>query len=233
MMAVNVKRLNSDERVWLDREGAPIDTAPFFDLSDRQQGLSRRQQALLAAAGESEPDRRWYVLCVVSGHENAVDDDLQRRHVETWLPIDAHRPKRRAGRGKSARCERGEVAFDGYLFVRICPTARIMQSLMRTDSVIDAIGGWERPVPVSDSDISRLQAFVAMSPRERRRQEAELRKYMRGFEEGDTIMVLDGVFKGMQMRVERIGKDSAWGFMPLPGREIAITMPLANLLDRD
>lgn len=233
MIAVNVKRLNSNERVWLDRQGEPIDTAPFFDLSDRQEGLSRRQQALLAAAGESEPNRRWYVLCVVAGHEIAVDDDLKRRGVETWLPVDAHRPKRRAGRGKGARLERGEVAFDGYLFVRICPTPRVMQSLMQTEFVIDAIGGWEQPVPVSDSDINKLHAFVAMSPRERRRQEAELRKCMRGFEEGDTIVVREGLFKGMRMRVERIGKESAWGFMPLPGREIAITMPLANLLDRE
>lgn len=233
MMAVDVKRLNSKERAWLDRHGVPIDTSPFFDLSDRQQGLSRRHQALLAAAGESEPNRRWYVLCVATGCEHAVDDDLQRRGVETWLPIDAHRPKRRAGRGKSARCERGEVAFDGYVFVRISPVPRVMQSLMHTDGVIDAIGGWERPFPVSDSDINKLQAFVALTPRERRRQEAELRKCTRGFEEGDTVVIREGVFKGMAVRVERIGKDSAWGFVPVSGREIAITMPLANLLDRD
>lgn len=233
MMAVDVKRLNSDERTWLDRGGRPIDTKPLIDLSDHQQGLSRRTQAFLAAAGESEPHRRWYVLCTVAGHEFAVEDDLQRRGVETWLPVDIHRPKRRSGRGRGAREERGEVAFDGYIFVRVCPTARVMASIKETESVLDAIGGWEKPSPVNESDINSLQAFVAMTPRERRRFEAEMRKSARGFDEGDTIIIREGPFKGMAIRVERIGKASAWGFVAVPGREVAITMPLANLMDRD
>ncbi len=227
MMAVDVKRLSEGERVFLDRSGAPIETAGYMERRDLEVEITRRGQAMLAGAGESPlPDRRWYVLAVASGHEMSVDNDLRARGAETWLPIDSHRPKRRAGRRRGARLERGEVAFDGYLFVHVCPIPRVTTGLRSTERVLDMIGGWEKPYPVSDSDIKALQAFVAMTPRERVKLEAEMRRDARQISAGMDALVVEGVFKGMRLSVERVGKDAVWGFMA--GR-VAVTMPLANL----
>lgn len=230
MMAIDVKRLSDGERVVCRDGGEVINIDRAWQASDRQMLISRRTQALQAAAGESPlPDRRWHVLCVVTGDEFSVDDELRNRGVETWLPIDLHRPKRRAGKKKLARCDRGDVAFDGYLFVHICPSARVMAGLKETESVFGAIGGWETPAPVMDSDIKALRDFVDMTPRERKRFEIQMRKNGFGIAEGDSMMIRAGILAGFMLDVQRIGKDAVRGLLP---GGIPATIPLANLLDR-
>ena len=99
MMAVNVKQLSEVEKINLSRCEAE---------SDRQMGISRRQQALLAAAAEDGLARRWTIIKVEPRRENDVDNLLSRAMIEHWLPLrkaDSTVGGRRRGQpGQAVEC---------------------------------------------------------------------------------------------------------------------------------
>ncbi len=152
MMRIDHKQLNdAATSAPTDRQTAALDKA---------RDLSRRSQALLAAAGESEPSRRWYVLRVMTGHEKDVDIVLGRADVERWLPVESVVPKRRGGMSAKPR-EAVEVPFwPGYLFVKVAGTDRAMAGLLGVEHVLGILGGALRPAALKDDIILKLQLFL-------------------------------------------------------------------------
>ncbi|MCF6126052.1 hypothetical protein EN904_12175 [Mesorhizobium sp. M7A.F.Ca.CA.001.07.2.1] len=221
MMRADVKRLSDAEVINLDR---------CYAESDRQQGMSRRAQALLAGAGESGPVRCWYVLRVSVGHENAVDEALRKLFVETWLPVDSTQPKRRGGRSKAKREEQDNPALPGYLMIYVSDTDRVLIGIKAVDEVVDIVGGWMQPKPVSESDINGFRAFLKLSERERRKLAAEEMKRRKPIAEGDRVTVTDGALAGRKGTVSREANDaSLWVDIMLFGGTVSAMIPLANL----
>lgn len=234
MMAVRGRQLSESDRVWLDGKGEPINVDRAWIESDRQMGLSRRAQALLAGAGESGPYRCWYVVCVAHGHENAVDEALSKIGVETWLPVDSTRPTRRGGRSKGKRDVVPNPALPGYLMVRISAFAHVLVGIKATEDVTDIVGGWENPKPVSESRINEFRDFLQLSERERRKLAAAELKKRRAVCEHDGVTVTDGPFAGRDGVVAR-EKDEAtmWVNMKLFGGVVPVAVPLAQLEKSD
>lgn len=139
MMAVNGKRLGEAERINLDR---------CYAESDRQAGLSRRAQALLAAAGESGPVMSWFVLCIAAHAEKDVDKSLGEAGVERWFPVEKRLRK-------APHAKRQVVyhvpALPGYVFVRVVNCTRTWAGLMSIEGVKAVLGGALGPVPVTDA----------------------------------------------------------------------------------
>lgn len=235
MMAVRGKQLSeASERVWLDQKGEPINIDRAWSESDRQIGLSRRSQALLAGAGESGPVRCWFVVCVAHGHENAVDEALGKLGVETWLPVDSARPTRRGSRSKGKREVVPNPALPGYLMVRISAFAHVLVGIKAAEDVVDIVGGWENPKPVSESKINEFRAFLQLSERERRKLAALEMKKRRPVCEHDSVVVVDGPFAGRDGVVVR-EKDEAtmWVGLMLFGGVVPVAVPLAQLRKSD
>jgi transcriptional antiterminator NusG len=235
MMAVRgSKQLSEIDRVWLDHKGEPINIDRAWVESDRQVGLSRRAQALLAGAGESGPVRCWFVVCVAHSHENAVDEALGKLGVETWLPVDINRPTRRGGRSKGRREMVPNPAVPGYLMVRISPFAHVLVGIKACENVLEIVGGWENPKPVSDSDINGFREFLKLSERERRKLAALELKKRRPVCEHDSVVVVDGPFAGRDGVVVR-EKDEAtmWVSLMLFGGVVPVAVPLAQLRKSD
>lgn len=165
-MATNAKRLNDAERVWVSPEtGEVINIDRAWQKSDRRIAISRRQSAMLAAAGMDGPEAAWYVLRVENGADKAVDKALDDANVERWMPVISVIPPRRSRR-KKQRCKAILVsALPGYIFVKVVSCAATWAGLKTIEGVVEPIGGPDRPSPVSDKEITKLQASIEKDPK--------------------------------------------------------------------
>ncbi|RUW72980.1 transcription termination/antitermination NusG family protein, partial [Mesorhizobium sp. M2A.F.Ca.ET.067.02.1.1] len=151
MMAIGTKRLSDAEKINLDRCYAKV---------DKQLAVSRRAQALLAAAGQSESALHWYVLRVELHSEMAVDNLLTDANVEHWLPFMKVADKRRSGRKKEARKPVSVLAWPGYMFVRVEPKAEAWAGLRTVKGIVGVLAAGEKPFPVKHEKVLQLKVFL-------------------------------------------------------------------------
>lgn len=148
-MAADKKRLSEAEHVGpTDRQSAKLDAA---------RAISRRQQALLAAAGLDVPERRWFVLSVLTGKENAVDNFLESERIERWLPLAKFEKRHRPERGGTPPEPTIKLAWPGYIFVRVVNSAEVWHGLATIGGVTGVLGTALRPLWVSDEKVSRYK----------------------------------------------------------------------------
>ncbi|NGO50447.1 transcriptional antiterminator NusG [Mesorhizobium camelthorni] len=164
-MAVNGKRLSESERVWLDRKGDPINIDRAWQKSDQRIALTRREQAMLAAAGMDGPEARWYVLRVEDRADIAVDKSLEEANVERWMAVKEVEPKRRGKRKWQSLEPCMLPALPGYLFVKVVSCAVTWAGLKTVKGVVDVLGGADNPKPVNEQEIVKLQAFIEKDPK--------------------------------------------------------------------
>lgn len=152
MMRADVKRLSEAELVGpTDRHTAAL---------DKMRAMSRRSQALLAAAGQSESALHWYVLRTEPHAEIAVDKLLQDANVEHWLPFMKVEKRRRSGRKKQAREAVSMLAWPGYIFVRIVPSPEAWAGLLTVKGVVGVLGANEKLFPVKHEKVLQLKVFL-------------------------------------------------------------------------
>ncbi len=218
-MRIGRKQLNEAELVApTERQSARLDQA---------RAMSRRAQALLAAAGMDAPCREWFVLTVAPGSDKAVDRALAQGGVERWMPLE--KPTRRSRNG-IARQPEEQPAMRGYLFIRIASHADHWHGILTVEGVAGVLGGWERPWPVSEREITDLRRFFGLSPKERKREIARRRQAVAPLGAGDEVMVTDGPMAGMKGKVERRADCfSMRVILDLFGGRVPASIPLANL----
>jgi transcriptional antiterminator NusG len=149
---VNGKRLSEAQSVGpTDRHTAAI---------DRARGMSRRAEALLAAAGQSESAMHWYVLRTDAHAEKDVDNLLHKACVERWLPFMRVADRRRGGRKKVGREAVEILAWPGYIFVRVVPSAEAWAGLRMVKGIVGVLGADEKPFPVKHEKVLQLKVFL-------------------------------------------------------------------------
>ena len=128
-------------------------------------------------------EQLWYVLHTKSRFENVVNDGLQRKHIEVFLPKITVRSKRR-DRKAMIRIP----IFPGYVFVKTDLHPHHHLEIVKTAGAVRLIGSKEGPVPVSDETIDSLQIMVStdlpVSTGNR-------------LQKGDRVMVVSGPFAGV------------------------------------
>lgn len=215
MMRVDVKQLN--------RDGKIVDVTRAWNESDKQIGLSRRAQALLAAAGECEPVRLWYVLRVADRLEKAVDNALEKAGVERWLPVCAIQPKRRGKRKWQAMEPVSVPVWPGYLFVRVANTAHSWAGLATVDGVLSVLGTAERPAPINETKLLKLKMSLEKDEKARD-------VLADAMQVGQSVRVEDGPFASFEGVVTWLGGfDRAQVEVNLFGRLVPVDLELAQL----
>lgn len=218
MMAANAKSLKEAEKINLDRCYAEL---------DRQVGLSRRQRALLAAAGEAEPNRRWYVLRVADRSENAVDNALENAGVERWLPSAEIIPPRRGGRKYQTRRPQKVPYWPGYIFVKVANTAHAWAGLAGIEGVVAVLGTAERPAPIDDDKLLKLKMSLEHDEEAR----AILADAMKV---GQAVRVTDGPFSSFEGTVMQLsGFDRLKVELGIFGRACLVDLDLAQVVKSD
>lgn len=156
MMAVNVKRLNSDERVWLDRQGTPINVDRAWHKSDRVIAERQREERHLAMASlDVEGARRWFALRAGNRGEIDLRDRLIDSRVDAVVPVKQVQAARRAG------CRGGKVIHKPVLsqlvFVNIVPSDEAFAGLLSVKGVSSLVGTNDkqfRPYPIGDRQMN-------------------------------------------------------------------------------
>lgn len=97
---------------------------------------------------------QWYAVYTRSRHEKSAADLLQRKHIETFLPVyeTVHRWKNGDHRVQLP-------LFPGYAFVRIALRDRL--HVLKVPGVVRMVGFDGMPVPLDEEDISRLQRALS------------------------------------------------------------------------
>jgi len=108
-------------------------------------------------AAERPMDAKWLVLSVASGQEWAVEKSLDEAGIEACVPT-CKGPERR--RRQTILPPSDKPVFNGYTLVRCVPTADALQALMSFNYVGSVVGGWERPLRLTDETISSFRQMA-------------------------------------------------------------------------
>ncbi|TPJ75818.1 hypothetical protein FJ422_30845 [Mesorhizobium sp. B2-6-3] len=215
MMRADVKRLSEADPINLDRCHAE---------SDRQRGLSRRAQALLAAAGESGPAMRWFVVRVVPNSEKAVEESLGNVGIECWRPMEKR--LRRAPHAKRQVVFQAPV-FPGYLFVRVVNQDATWSGILSVEGVVSVLGGRVGPVPVPEVNLMEFKKKLGEKSTDKDVVEA-------AFPLGAEVLIEEGPFASFTGVIESVLEErSAVVLVEIFGRFTPVELSLAQITKRD
>lgn len=148
------------------------------------------------APNESEREEpRWYVCYTRARHEKRVDEILQERGVESFLPLVTH-VRQWADRKKKVSF----VLFPSYVFVRfaLSDLSRVL-SIPGITAVVRSNG---RPVAIREEDLENVRRFAAaLGLTEGEPEPVPLP------EEGVPVRIMTGPFEGVEgVVVEQRGR---------------------------
>jgi transcriptional antiterminator NusG len=216
MMRQDPKRLNEAVSVGpTDRQTAKLDAA---------RALSRRSQALLAAAGMEVPERRWYVLTVQPGKDFAVDNALEDAGIEhwmaTWQRVVLGRVRRPKGGGRRVVTL---PFFPGYVFVKVAWTPYVWEGLRTIEGVQSVIGTAVSPSSVSEQVLCKFKVMLD-DPVAQKELAATLKL-------GDTVRVDDGPFASFPAEVMAVDEEACRALIEVMifGRAVPVDLDLARI----
>ena len=153
------------------------------------------------------PKDQWYVVHVLSGQENKVRDNIEKRIKKeemTDVVFEVLVPTERVSeinRGKKSETTR--KFFPGYLIVNMHLldeenqlVGRTWYFIRETPGVIGFAGTKDRPIPMRQSEVDNMLAQM--------REREEKVKPKVSFEVGETVKVADGPFQNQSGIVEEI-----------------------------
>jgi transcription antitermination factor NusG len=93
---------------------------------------------------------RWYAAYVCSRHEKRVAQELERRAIQSYLPL-----YQKTSRWKDRRVNLELPLFPGYVFVRLPLHDRLR--LVTTPGLVRLVEFQGRPAPLPEDEIERLR----------------------------------------------------------------------------
>jgi transcription antitermination factor NusG len=105
---------------------------------------------------EAQAEVNWYAVRTRSRHERVVERQLQGQGVEVFCPVISqihHWSDRR----KLVECP----LFAGYAFVRIAASPGERIRVLRTQGVVELVGGRGQGTPIPAEQIEAVRALVA------------------------------------------------------------------------
>jgi transcription antitermination factor NusG len=110
-----------------------------------------------AVDGQPGSNPSWYALRVKSKFENLASATLRGKGYREFLPL--YRSRRRW----SDRVKELDLPlFPGYIFCHFDAGSRLLP-ILTTPGVVSIVGAGKTPVPVSDGEISAIEAVVRSS----------------------------------------------------------------------
>lgn len=216
-MRADVKRLNEAEAINLDR---------CYAEADKQIAANRRQQALLAAAGEDGLIRHWAIVKVAPRRENDVDKSMSAALIEHWLPLRKEEQtaggRRRGGVGEAI----WTLAWPGYIFVYIPDTPAAWAGIASIKHVVSVLGVDGVPFFISDRNMLKIKAELSTLRDVRPNAETV-------FVQGQKVRVASGPFAARDGVIAELGEGKREGRAMVElivfGRCVPVDLDLAQL----
>lgn len=146
-------------------------------------------------------EKKWYVVNTYSGHESKVKENLEMRTESMNMENNIFRvivPETKEVEIKDGvKKEKVKKMFPGYVLVEMIMSDEAWYVVRNTPGVTGFIGSsgkGAKPTPLLPQEIDKILANMGMS---RVDIESEI-------EIGDSVIIIDGPFKGMSGKVENI-----------------------------
>ncbi len=147
--------------------------------------------------------KRWYVVQIYTGYEEAIKADIERRVKQLGLE-DAFGqvlvPSVQAQKklGAVDQSQEGQQLFPGYMLIELDPTQEATRLVQAAPRVVRFLGG-KNPIPLSQKEVDRMmlqiKGEVAVEPKES------------VFVVGSEIEIGEGPFSGFVGIVENINEE--------------------------
>jgi transcription antitermination factor NusG len=159
-------------------------------------------------------EMKWYAAYTSAHHEKRVAEQLERRSVESFLPLyDSVR------RWKDRRVRLQMPLFPGYVFVRI--SARDRLKVQQVPGVAHLVGFGGQLTPVPEEDIQAIRACLA-GPNK-----VQPHRYLT---RGQRVRVLNGPLTGLNGIIVRQKKQTRFVIsFDLLQRSVAVEIDAADL----
>ena len=103
--------------------------------------------------GGLEAERQWFAIWTRSRHEQAVREQLQRKHLEAFLPTIT-----KWSRWKDRRKRIDWPLFPGYCFARFDPRERM--PVLTCAGVVNIVSFEGEPAPIPQREIESIRLLV-------------------------------------------------------------------------
>ena len=122
------------------------------------------EQAALEASAEQKPEKksekRWYIVHTVTGHENKVKVNLEKRieyHNMSDKIFRVEVPQKTVTQMKGGKKqEREEKIFPGYVLVEMIMDEDSWYVVRHTAGVTKFVGSAKKPIPARESEIKKI-----------------------------------------------------------------------------
>lgn len=144
-------------------------------------------------------DRNWYAIHTYAGYEDAVARNLQQRIESLGMEdkifsVIVPKEKKIKIKGQK-RVEMEEKVYPGYVLVDMVVTDESWYVVRNTPRVTGFVGSGVVPVPLSKAEVENIFSRAAGSTGP---------KHTIDVEEGDPVTVVDGPFKELEGKVEKV-----------------------------
>ena len=115
--------------------------------------------ALISASREQvSPELCWYAIRTRSRHEKVVERQLQGQGIEVFYPV-VSQIHQWSDRRKLVETP----LFAGYAFVRIAPSPEERVRVLRTQGVVELVGGQGQGIAIPEDQIDAVRAVVSLN----------------------------------------------------------------------
>lgn len=149
--------------------------------------------------------KRWYVVQIYAGYEDAIEADLSRRMKEQDLEehfgqilVASAKTRDMLHVAENAK-EKGQQLFPGYLLIEMEVMPETIRLVEATPRIIRFLGGRE-PSPLSKKEIDRIMAQI--------RGEVVIGPKESEFVVGSEIEIIEGPFAGFIGFIEAIDEEN-------------------------
>jgi len=98
-------------------------------------------------------EARWFAVWTRSRHEQVVREQIERRHLEAFLPTIT-----RWSRWKDRKKKIDWPLFPGYCFARFGPASRL--AILKCTGVVSIVSFDGEPAPIPDREIEGIRRLV-------------------------------------------------------------------------
>jgi len=148
-----------------------------------------------------EKQKSWFVVHTYSGYEERVKKNLEQRIkfmdsegeiTEVVIPTEDE-IEVKSGQKQTV----SKKILPGYVLIQMGMSDQSWKIVRNTPGVTGFVGGGDKPVPLTDEEITRIL----------KQMEAEAPKLKIGFREGESVRVTDGPFLDFIGVVESINSE--------------------------
>jgi transcription termination/antitermination protein NusG len=165
----------------------------------------------------------WFALRVWTGREKSVENTLETMGVRSLVPMRKGPDLRRRGRVIEGTMM---PVIHGYVLVQMLPQAEYLAGLQGLEHAIDVLGGCERPMRITDKEVSRFNALARGGSYDWERPVDLI------LTEGEPVWITAGPFnnqKALVVTPNRKGRGDVVVAIRFMGGEVPVTVPLALL----